>query len=96
MKKLKSVLVTVFAALCLFGCKNEVSPTTEDIKTREISFEDTESVIKDEMLFYTVAENYKLAEEEAYNDLTSFLALKIADSDENTDYGRALSVVKNQ
>lgn len=96
MKKLKSVLVTVFAALCLFGCKNEVSPTTEDIKTREISFEDTESVIKDEMLFYTVAENYKLAEEEVYNDLTSFLALKIADSDENTDYGRALSVVKNQ
>lgn len=96
MKKLKKLVLALVAAASLFGCKNNIAKSNVELNSREIAFEDSESILKEELLFYTTTENYKLSEEEVYNDITSFLSAKIAESDEETDYSRAVSIVKNQ
>ena len=96
MKKVKRIVLALVAAATLFGCKNNSGKNYTPVSLREINFEDSDSLQKEEILFYTVAENYKLTEDEVYNDLTSFLTARITDSEKETDSSRALASVENQ
>lgn len=96
MKKINIIVIFLSVIISIFGCKNNDEKKNYSVNAREIIFEDSDSTLKEELLFYTTAENYKLTEEETYNDLLSFLALRIANYDEEIDYSRAISIVGNQ
>lgn len=96
MKKIKIISLLLGVTVTLFSCKNNNEKNNYPVNVREIIFEDSDSTLKDELLFYTTAENYKLTDEEIYNDLTSFLAMRFSSSNEETDYSRAISIIENQ
>ncbi|MCR4736310.1 MAG: C10 family peptidase [Treponema sp.] len=96
MKKLKKIVFALVAVVTMFGCKNNGEKINESVNFREITFEDSDSIQKEELLFYMTAENYKLSEEEVYSDLKSFLALKETGSEDDENFSRALDSVENQ
>lgn len=94
MKKNIIIFFSVFMALScmLFSCKeNSITQVDNVVESREVEFADVTSEIKDELIFYSMAEDYKLSEESVENDLSSFLALKMLD-DKNVTEQTARSI----
>lgn len=84
MKKNIIIFFSIFMALScvLFSCKeNSITQVDNVVESREVEFADVTSEIKDELIFYSMAEDYKLSEESIENDLSSFLALKMLDAE---------------
>ncbi len=101
MKKRFSVLfgiVTVVMSILAFSCKENIALSGDFENPREIVFEDNSSELKDELIFYSMTESYKLTEAEVSNDLNSFLALKMVNdnSHDNLNFSRAVNIVENQ
>ena len=94
MKKNIIIFFSIFMALScmLFSCKeNSITQVDNVVESREVEFADVTSEIKDELIFYSMAEDYKLSEESVENDLSSFLALKMLD-DKNVTEQTARSI----
>jgi hypothetical protein len=100
-KKLISLSIALFLCSIFISCKDtilteESNNNFSEVNTRELSYLDSDSIEKEELLFYTIADNYKLSENEVYNDLASFLALKDNDSSKNGNTSRSLGTTKAQ
>ena len=85
MKKFLEINAAVLAVLvALVSCSDERPASPSIPAQREIGFDDERTTLKEELMFYEIAECYKLTEESVQNDLSSFLALR--DRAENGQY----------
>ena len=87
-----------FVAFSFISCgNNDVNNESAIIENRAASFLDEEADLKDELVFYSMAEDYKLSEEAVQNDIKSFLALKLIEEDDSQlDFSRAITIVENE
>ena len=88
MKKNTIRILCVLMALSsmLFSCKeNGITQIDNVVELREVEFNDITYELKDELIFYSMAEDYKLSDESIENDLSSFLALNMVDYESTTE-----------
>ena len=92
MKKSILTYLCLIISIFSFSCKESIRNNNNLINSREISFNDEITELKEELIFYTITEDYKISEESIKNDITSFLALQNAD--ETEDFVRAVNLVE--
>ncbi len=92
MKKNIIAYFIIVVSLLSFSCKDSTTNNDYLVSSREISFEDETENLREELIFYTMAENYKLSEEAIENDISSFLALQMTNT--NLDLSRTISITK--
>lgn len=92
---MKKIIISYFIitlSFLSFSCKDSIVNNDDLVNSREIYFEDEIDNLKEELLFYTIAEDYKLSEEAVENDISSFLALQMVDN--KIDLSRAIGLAK--
>ena len=87
--KLKKVFLLLSSCIHFTSC-NPLTKSTETTSVstieRNIEFSDEETIQKEELLFLTLTENYKLSDEHNTEDIKSFLMIN-----ENHDLSRNIN-----
>ena len=96
-RKFFKILNLISVMSLVFISCGEKNTNSETITSRSISFVNEQMELRDELVFYSMTENYKLTEEAVTNDIKSFLALKLVDETEgNFDFSRAIDFVEKK
>ena len=83
---MKKFFIYSFLLILLFiSCSNNYKPAEDSTKNGTVSFDTTETIQKDELVFLSLSGDYKLTDEQINYDLTSFLSVKNGEIPESTD-----------
>lgn len=93
-KNVFKFLSLIFLVSFAFISCSEKNTDIKNVENRNVSFQE-EDKLKDELIFYSMTEDYKLTEEEVYDNLKSFLALKTDSNEKQKDSSRAAVLAEN-